>query len=227
MKVISVLMQKGGSGKTTLVQSLAVAAQLAGQSVAIIDLDPQATSCNWGDRRGEGRGPVIISIQPARLANALKTAREDGVELVIIDTPPRAADAAMAAAQAADLILIPSRPTINDLETIPTTQSLIAGAEGSGHIAVVLNSVPAQGRQREQAQAFVKDLGLPVYPVALGNRSAYTHAAILGQTAQEFDPRGKAAEEIKQLYKFTCKLINSLTPHKDNTNGKAARTAQA
>jgi chromosome partitioning protein len=97
MQVISVLMQKGGSDKTTLVLSLALAASLAGKSVAVIDLDPQATACKWGDRRNGN--PVIISIQPARLKQALDAARADGVKLVIIDTPPRAADAAMAAAQ--------------------------------------------------------------------------------------------------------------------------------
>jgi len=218
MKVISVLMQKGGSGKTTLVQSLAVAATLAGRAVAIIDLDPQATSCNWGDRRNDDL--AIISIQPARLAQALNAAREEGADLVIIDTPPRAADAAMAAAQAADLILIPSRPTINDLETIATTQSLINGAGGKAKIAVVLNDIPPQGQQRQQAENAIRAMGLPVCPVALGHRTAYTHAAAMGQTAQEFDPRGKAAEEIKLLYKFTCKLINSLTPEQDRTDGK-------
>src|SRR5262249_25901418 len=133
---------------------------------------------------------------------------------------PRAADAAMAAAQAADLILIPSRPTINDLETIVTTKALIDGAGASAKIAVVLNGVPPQGQQREQAEKAVRDMGLPVCPVALGHRSAFTHAAVLGQAAQEFDARGKAAEEIKQLYKFTSKLLNSLTPKQENTDGK-------
>src|ERR1035437_2813100 len=104
MKGISVLGQKGGSGKTTLTLSLAVAAYKANKSVAVIDLDPQATACKWGDRRNGD--PVIISVQAARLPQTLKTARENGADLVIIDTPPRAADAAMAAAQAADLILI-------------------------------------------------------------------------------------------------------------------------
>jgi chromosome partitioning protein len=220
MNVISVLMQKGGSGKTTLVESLAVAAKNAGQSVAVIDLDPQATACKWGDRRNAD--PVIISIQPARLANALKTAREGGADLVIIDTPPRAADAAMAAAQAADLILIPSRPTINDLETIATTHSLISGAGAKAKIAVVLNDVPPQGRQRQQAEDAIRDMGLPVCPIALGHRTAYTHAAAMGLTAQEYDARGKAAEEIKQLYKFTCKLLNSLTTEKEIPDGQAA-----
>ena len=221
MKVISVLMQKGGSGKTTLVLSLAVAASLAGKSVAVIDLDPQATACKWGDRRNGN--PVIISIQPARLTQALDAARADGAELVIIDTPPRAADAAMAGAQAADLILIPTRPTINDLETLATTQTLIAGAGAKAKIAVLLNGVPAQGPQKEQAQAYIRDLGLPVLPVTLGHRSAYTHAAILGQTAQEYDPRGKGAEEIQLLYRLTCKLMNTIT--QEQPHAKAARTA--
>ena len=225
MKVIAVLMQKGGSGKTTLVQSLAVAAKNAGQSVAVIDLDPQATACKWGDRRNAD--PVIISIQPARLPQALKTAREGGADLVIIDTPPRAADAAMAAAQAADLILIPSRPTINDLETIATTHSLINGAGAKAKVAVILNDIPPQGQQRQQAEDAIRDMGLPVLPVALGHRTAYTHAAALGLTAQEYDANGKAAEEIKQVYKFTCKLMNSITQEKDTTDGKAqARSAQ-
>lgn len=220
MQVISVLMQKGGSGKTTLVLSLAVAASLAGKSVAVIDLDPQATACKWGDRRNGN--PVIISIQPARLTQALDAARTEGAEIVIIDTPPRAADAAMAAAQAADLILIPTRPTINDLETLATTQTLIAGAGAKAKIAVLLNSVPSQGPQSAQAQTYIRDLGLPVLPVTLGHRSAYTHAAILGKTAQEYDPRGKAAEEIKQLYKLTCKLMNTLTQEQ-----RHAKTAHA
>jgi chromosome partitioning protein len=217
VKVISILAQKGGSGKTTLATSLAVAAQTAGKSVAIIDLDPQATACKWGDRRNAD--PVIISIQPARLSNALATAKDNGADIVIIDTPPRAADAALAAAQAADLILIPCRPTINDLETIPTTKSLIGGAGASAPIAVVLNAVPPQGQQREQAEDAIRSMGVPVYPVALGHRSAFIHSAVLGNAAQEIDPHGKAAQEIEQLYKFTCKLLNSTTSKKENTDG--------
>src|ERR1035441_3982909 len=84
MKVIAVLGQKGGRGKTTRPLSLAVAAHKANKSVAVIDLDPQASACKWGDRRNAD--PVIISVQPARLRNVLATARENGADLVFIDT---------------------------------------------------------------------------------------------------------------------------------------------
>ena len=111
MDVIAVIAQKGGVGKTTVALSLAVAAQRAGRTAALIDLDPQATACNWGDRRRED-APVIVSAQPARLPQILKSAQETGAQFVVIDTPPRAEQAAMAAAKAAHLILIPCRPAI-------------------------------------------------------------------------------------------------------------------
>ena len=77
MKTIAFIAQKGGTGKTTLALSLAVAAQEAGQVAVIIDLDPQATACNWGDRR-KLEAPVIVDAQPARLVRALEKAEENG-----------------------------------------------------------------------------------------------------------------------------------------------------
>jgi chromosome partitioning protein len=226
MHVISVLKQKGGSGATTIAKSLAVAAHAAGLSVAIVDLDPQASACNWSDRRQPKNPdqpripPTVISIQPGRLEQTLKTARENGADLVIIDAPPRLADAAMAAAKKADLILIPARCTVEDLETIPSMQSLITGAGATAKVMVVLNAVPAQGAQRRQAEDTIRNYGLPVCPAAFGQRADYTHASILGQTAQEYNPRGQAAQEIEQLYKFTRKLLNTLTQKQDHTHGK-------
>jgi chromosome partitioning protein len=228
MKVISVLGQKGGSGKTTLTLSLAVAAHKANKSVAVIDLDPQASACKWGDRRNAD--PVIISVQPARLRNVLATARENGADLVLIDTPGRLEQSAIAAAQEADLILIPCRPTIKDTETIESTISLIRAARTKAKVAVVLNGVPARGAQREQAEDAIRSMAIPVYPFYLSNRAAFTHADVLGQSAQEFEPSGQGAREIKEIYKFTCELLNSATSQhsKGKNHGKKTRlTASA
>jgi chromosome partitioning protein len=228
MKVISILGQKGGSGKTTLTLSLAVAAYKANKSVAVVDLDPQASACKWGDRRNAD--PVIISVQPARLRNVLATARENGADLVFIDTPGRLEQSAIAAAQEADLILIPCRPTIKDTETIESTISLIRAARTKAKVAVVLNGVPPRGAQREQAEDAIRSMAIPVYPFYLSNRAAFTHADVLGLSAQEFEPSGQGAREIKEIYKFTCELLNSATsqPSKGKNHGKKTRlTASA
>src|SRR2546422_464979 len=93
MKTIALIAQKGGTGKTTLALCLAVAAEQDGLSTLIVDLDPQATACNWGDRR-QSENPLVIDAQPARMPQALERARSGGINLVVIDTPARSEQAA-------------------------------------------------------------------------------------------------------------------------------------
>src|SRR5215471_7351116 len=221
MDVIAVIAQKGGTGKTTLTLALAVAAQLARKMTAVIDLDPQATASNWSDRR-EAESPVVVSAQPARLPHVLASAEDSGAVLVLIDTPPRAEQAALAAAKAADLILLPCRPAIYDLETVATTLELIRFA-GDKPVAAVLNGVPPRGTKREKAEDVLRELGLPVCPASLGWRTAFSDAGAMGLTAQEYDATSKSAIETKEVYEFVRKLINSSTNKGVKQNAPEAR----
>ena len=98
MFVTSLVGQKGGTGKTTVALGLAVAAAAAGHTVAVIDLDPQATASRWKDRRKE-ENPAVVSAQASRLAPALKAAESNGADFVIIDSAGRSDDSALAAAR--------------------------------------------------------------------------------------------------------------------------------
>ena len=217
MKVIAVIAQKGGTGKTTIALALAVAARRQGKMSAVIDLDPQATASNWGDRRSDDT-PVIVSAQPARLRQVLKAAADNGADLVFIDTPARSEQAALEAAKAAELILIPCRPAIYDLETISTTVDLVRYA-GERQLAVILNGVPPRGTKRAQAEEIVRELGLQSCPAAFGYRAAFNDAGALGQTAQEYDPSGKAANEIEQVYEYVSKLVHTPTLGQGTNHG--------
>ncbi len=108
MNTVAVLSGKGGSGKSTALH-LAVAAERRGYSVAVPDIDPQASSATWADSR-KNDAPSVTSLQPSRIGKALETAKEAGASLAIIDTAPHSADAAMTAAEAADLVLVPDGP---------------------------------------------------------------------------------------------------------------------
>jgi chromosome partitioning protein len=198
MKTVAIESQKGGTGKTTTALNLAVAAEKAGQTAVIIDLDPQASAAGWKDSR-RAETPVVVSVAPARLPQAIQAAREGGAELVFIDTAPHAESVALAAARAADVILIPCRPGILDLRAIGATADLVRLAGKPG--IVVMNAVPAQATNLlADACAAVAVHGLDVAPVAIRQRAAYGHALTIGQTAQEFEPKGKAGEEIALLY---------------------------
>jgi chromosome partitioning protein len=221
MDVIAVIAQKGGTGKTTLTLALAVAAQLAGKVTAVIDLDPQATASNWSDRR-EADSPVVVSAQPARLPHVLTSAEASGATMVLIDTPPRAEQAALAAAKAANLILIPCRPAIYDLETVATTLELVRIA-GDKSVLAILNGVPPRGSKKDQAEDVIRELGLLVCPIAFGWRTAFSDAGALGLTAQEYDPSSKSALETVEVYKFVSKLINSSSHKGSQNNGTESR----
>ena len=106
MKIIAIVAQKGGAGKTTLALHLAVAADRQGRSAVIVDLDPQASAAAWGDSR-EAETPAVVSAQAARLPQVLETARNHGAEFVVLDTAPHSESTARvhdkSSAQASDI----------------------------------------------------------------------------------------------------------------------------
>jgi chromosome partitioning protein len=198
MKVVAVEAGKGGSGKTTTTLNLAVAAGIAGKTVVVIDLDPQASAAGWKDSR-PAETPIVVSVPSTRLPQALQAARDGGADLVLIDTAPHSESAALAAAKSADLILIPTRPGILDLRAIGTTADIakIAGRP----VYIVLNAMPPGAtRLVEDARAAAAVHGLDVAPVVIEQRAALSHSLTAGKTAQEYEPAGKAAEEIGRLY---------------------------
>jgi len=178
----------------------------------IIDLDPQGTACNWKDRR-KSDGPIVIDAQPGRLAAALGKAEENGVDFAVIDTPARNEQSALAAAKAADLVLIPCRPQAYDLETIPNTKEILTLA-GNKPAIVILNAVPPVGDRHEQARELLSRLQIPVCPYMLGHRAVFGDAGAVGQAAQEYDQKGKGAAEILQVYKYTLSTLVQLSKDK-------------
>lgn len=201
MKTLAIISQKGGVGKTTLATALAVAADRDGKRVAVFDLDPQASAAFWKDTR-KAEAPAVIAIPPSRLQHVLKAAADTGCDLAIIDAPPFAKDIAFEAAQRADFILIPTRPAVLDVMAMTKTLELVSHYGKPS--AVVLTFCPIQGREIADTEAAVKQLGAAIAPVRIHNRVAYSRAQQTGLTAQEFEVDGKAAEEIKQLYDYTC-----------------------
>ena len=124
MKVLSILSQKGGVGKTTLATCLVVEAQNDGKSVAIVDLDPQATATFWRDVRRKD-APAVTSIQPVRLRAVIAAAKEAGTDLVIIDSAAVQREIAYEAAAQSDFVLIPTKPAVFDTMSMTQTQDAV------------------------------------------------------------------------------------------------------
>lgn len=211
MLTVAFCTQKGGTGKTTLATALAVAAHRAGEKSALLDLDPQTNAVNWFDRR-EGDGPDVASIQPGAIRRSLDAYRRLGMDWVFIDTPGKMDSASTEAAKHADIVLIPTQAQIFAIDTLDPLKRLLEMA-GNPIAFVVLNLVHpnAAGRAADDAGAIAGRFNLSVAPIHLSRLKAYEDAPALGQTPQELDPQGRAAQEIASLFTFLSSQANMLT----------------
>lgn len=199
MKVVALVTQKGGTGKSSLAVSLAVAAQERGLKVYIVDLDPQGTAKNWYERR-EAETPEVATIDASRVTAAMASLSSQGYDLAVIDTPGVDMPATTAAMQVADLCLIPSRPSVADIEaTRPTVRSLSKLGKA---FSFVLNQTPP-GRSIRTSDAYrVLQLSGAVAGTSLAMRTDHLDAMAMGLGVTERDPSGKAASEIRELLQW-------------------------
>lgn len=199
MKILAVANQKGGSGSSTTTLNLAVAAERAGLRVILIDTDKQQSLTKWAERR-EAETPEFAFIDSdTSLEASLKGALKLGFDLALVDTPGADSAAVNEAIRLADLVLIPARPTIMDLEAV---QSTVNAAHKLGKpMAFVVTQSPIQNSRANHARTAFEAIGM-VAPVVIHYRVAYQDSAMSGLGVIEYEPDGKAAREISTLWKW-------------------------
>lgn len=210
MRVLSFVSQKGGAGKSTLTISCAVAAEQDGYRVLIVDLDPQATTEAWfQDRNAET--PKLVTSTASDLPEVLARARAAHFDFILIDTPGRDEPAVATAIRLSDFCLIPCRPSPADMKATPPTFATI---QRLGKPAVfVLTQAPPRGPRIREAQVGLGMLG-PVAPVHLVSRHSYQDAQGAGLGVTEYDPTGKAAQEIRQLWAWVLRKLKKFADGK-------------
>jgi chromosome partitioning protein len=208
VKILAILAQKGGSGKTTVAVHMAVCAARRKLKTAILDIDPQQSAYRWNESRPEGQKLDAVRTDARQLAAMLQKAKAGGIDLAIIDTAPHSDSAAAIAAQLADYVLIPCRPARFDLDAIASTVEIAKAANTPA--AVVLNAAP-RGRLAEEARAALQRQGITVIETVLHQRAAFSHAVIDGRSVHEYEPEGLAAAEIDQLYHHITRLYGAKT----------------
>jgi chromosome partitioning protein len=196
MKVISLVTQKGGSGKSTLCVSLAVAAQEAGHSVCILETDRQATVTQWAAAR-QGRPPEVAQVAADKLEAIVGRLNRAGIDFAFIDTPGIDSPGTALAIRLSDLCLIPCRPSPADLRGMAPTLAAIHRLERD--FAFVLNQTPPKSyRVRDTAEG-LKVLGM-LAEVNLVMRNDHQDAIGAGRGVTEVNPEGAAADEMRRLW---------------------------
>jgi chromosome partitioning protein len=211
MHTIVLATQKGGSGKSTLAIGLAIAAKDAGHKVRLIETDPQGTLSNWQVRRGTAEPMVEAIYNVGRIENRLKQLARGGITLTMIDTAGGVSAITAAAIRCADLCLIPTRPTITDIEACAPTLKAVRAWQKP--FAFVLNQTPVRGRRIDNATHAlggdaVRDMSEVLARPFIAMRNDHQDALALGLGVSECAPTSKSAEEIGQLWRWTEARLN-------------------
>lgn len=206
MQTIVLATQKGGSGKSTLAIGLACAASRAGHNVRLIETDPQGTVSNWKRRRPYAV-PVVEPIYAAReVEQRLQALAHDGVTVTIVDTAGGESAATNSAIRYSHLCLIPTRPSIADIEATAATLRVIRAWHKP--FAYVLNQTPirAAARLAGAEDALSNEAALDIADIVarpfIVMRNDHQDALSAGLAVNEYAPASKSAEEIRGLWQW-------------------------
>jgi chromosome partitioning protein len=199
MYVLVLASQKGGAGKTTLSRHLAVEAERAGCGpVVLLDADPQGGLAAWWNRR-QAETPVFFSSTLTDLPLRIEQARAGGFRLAVIDTPPQVTSLIRAVVQLADLVLIPTRPSPDDLDAVGRTIDIVE--EAGRPMVFVINGATRNARITGQAAIALSQSGTVAKPM-IAQSVAFPTSSIDGRTVGELDAGSNPAKEITELWNY-------------------------
>ncbi|MEA2738140.1 MAG: chromosome partitioning protein, partial [Acetobacteraceae bacterium] len=169
----------------------------------------------WWNRRTAGQtdqpNPALATSEPQHLLQTLQRLRDgDAADLVIIDVPPSVHNYLLGVMRAADFILVPCRPTIDDFEALPEIVDMI---EQTGRrYAFVITQAPTGHRIRavDDALPILARQGRVANVIRF--RVTFPAAAALGLTSIEYEPAGKASSEVRVLWHFVTDELKKTQP---------------
>lgn len=208
MKVLTIGAQKGGAGKSTTAVHLAVQAALDGRRTMIVDLDVQGSVASWAERRAAD-DPLVVRSSPGQLPEILELARSEGMDLVVLDTPPHTGGTIDVAFSRADLVVVPIRPGPFDIDAASATIDVLRSSGRPG--VFLLSQVPPRGSEADDTASLLEDLypDMQVLEARVTTRKAFMQALIEGRAVREFEPpSSKAVAEIQALYDEIMRRIS-------------------
>tara|TARA_R110002167_G_scaffold220096_1_gene424652 strand:- start:227 stop:850 length:624 start_codon:yes stop_codon:yes gene_type:complete len=202
MKIVAILNQKGGVGKTTLSTNIAHCLKSKGNRVLLVDGDPQGSCRDWNEANEGGLIPVI-GMDRETLPKDLDAVKGN-YDWVIIDGAPQIAKLAAAAIKAADIVLVPVQPSPYDIwatsdlvELIKIRQELDGGKLKA---AFLISRAIKNTKLSSEISCALKEYNLPVFLNGTTQKIIYPTSASNGQTAIGSTDK-KAEQEINQITK--------------------------
>lgn len=199
--IIGMVSQKGGVGKSTLARLMAREFEKGGLSTKIADLDTQQQTCTyWAGRRAEGRVQPEIQVQSfASVESALSDAAR--FDAMIMDGKPNASIQTLEIAKAADLMVIPTGQTVDDLHpAVVLAHTLLKKGIPNQKIVFALCKTTGSEKENDAARSYLCEAGYAVLDGAIPISTAYGSASDQGKALTEtsFLSLNKKASRVAQ-----------------------------
>jgi len=202
--IISVVNQKGGTGKTTVATNLAVCFAAEGQDVLLVDADPQRSALDWRTDRPDAQSPVQTIGLPVKNLHREMDLFRPKYDVILIDGGGRVTATARAAVLVADFVIVPTLPSKPDIVSthdffkgVIEDVATIKAVQG----AVLINQLQMGTVVSRRAEESVKGLGYPVFKTILHQYVAYREAIAAGLSVIEYDQTSKAAQELTAFFR--------------------------
>ncbi len=210
--IISITSLKGGVGKSTITQNLAVTFAHIGHKVCIVDADTNQSSMKWAGLREEDRPSIMVSGQQDdnSLLKNVKLLNQD-YDIVLIDGTPSLSKTTSKILLLADLVLIPILPSGLDFWATELFLERLEEAKAFREQPMMAHFILNQHDERftlgrEAKEALSAFEGIGVMNTYLKSRTAYRKAVIEGLGVYEFSD-AKAKEEMVNLTNEIQELI--------------------
>ncbi len=202
MNIVAIVSSKGGVGKTTVTQCLAVEALRQGIAAAIIDADPQRSAADWGEQRAAADldAPTVIALGSKTLVSVVADLKKRGAGMIFIDTPPHSAPAINAALDVSTGSIMVTRPNPMDLRALEATWSIVSRMKNPS--AAIFTQTPPGNRARALglAQGRLEEIKMPFCPTPISYTLSFPYAQAEALSVQEREPTGKARAEIAEIW---------------------------
>jgi len=214
-KIIAVVNQKGGSGKTTLSMHLAGSLARRGHKVLVVDADPQATATRWAATADDDKpfpaSVVGLSAASTKVHREVKKFVND-YDFILIDCPP-AADSPVpqSALLIADLALVPLIPSPLDMWAAVGIRQVIgnvADINDNLRARLVINQCQPRTNLAKEALEVLPEFGIELCETYMHQRQVYRQSAVFGQTVHDFGSR--AAEAVREMEALTDEVLGVL-----------------
>jgi chromosome partitioning protein len=200
MKIIALLNEKGGTGKSTIATNLASALHLRGRRVVLVDADPQGTSRDWRSASPEGIDlPPVVALDRPEMLQSLASIQAD---LVVIDTPAKAEKMTAAVVRIAQTALVVIQPSGADIWASAAAVKLIQqkiDVGGQIDAGFLVNRVSGVSKlSKEVLTGEWNDYGVSMLEHSIGNRVVFAQALTDGLSVYNLAD-AHAKQEMNQL----------------------------